>query len=134
MNKEQTFGMIKPTAVKKHQIGKILSMIEENGLEIVELKKLTMTPTQAREFYKEHQDKPFYESLVGSITSGAIVAYVLSGDNAIENYRKLMGATDPKKAVPRTLRALFGVSIEENAVHGSDSPLSAQREIKFFFA
>lgn len=130
---DRTFGIVKPNAVKKNQIGRILSMIEESGLKIVEAKMKTLTKQDAEGFYAEHKDRPFFGSLVSFMTSGPVLVFVMEGTGAVDKYRTLMGATDPAKAAPQTIRKLFGESIEANTVHGSDSPTSAAREINFFF-
>ena len=130
---ERTFSIIKPDAVARNLIGEILSRFESNGLRVVAARMLRMTEEQARGFYAEHDGKPFYDDLVAYMTSGPVVVQVLEGDNAITANRKLMGATNPKDAEPGTIRADFAESVEANAVHGSDSPASAAREIEFFF-
>lgn len=130
---ERTFSIIKPDAVARNLIGEILSRFEKNGLRVVAARMLRMTEEQARGFYAEHEGKPFYGDLVAYMTSGPVVVQVLEGDNAIAANRKLMGATNPKDAEPGTIRADFAESVEANAVHGSDSPASAAREIEFFF-
>lgn len=130
---EQTLSIIKPDAVQTHHIGDIISRFEKNGLEINHLKMVRLTKTEAEKFYEEHKDRPFYPTLVEFMSSGPSVVMVLDGNNAINKNRILMGATDPSKAAKGTLRADFGSSIEQNAVHGSDSQESAQREIDFFF-
>lgn len=130
---ERTFSIIKPDAVARNLIGEILSRFENNGLRVVAARMLRMTEEQARGFYAEHDGKPFYDDLVAYMTSGPVVVQVLEGDNAIAANRKLMGATNPKDAEPGTIRADFAESVEANAVHGSDSPASAAREIEFFF-
>ena len=130
---EQTLSIIKPDAVQNHHIGEVISRFEKNGLDVSELKKITLTKEQAEQFYAEHKGKPFFNNLVAYMTSGPVVVMVLDGDNAIAKNRILMGATDPSKAAKGTLRNDFGSSIEHNAVHGSDSPDSAKREIIFFF-
>lgn len=130
---QQTLSMIKPDAVNKHHIGEIIAKLEANGLRVAALKMIKLTPAQARAFYAEHEDRPFYPALVAYMTSGPIVVQVLEGVNAVEKYRTIMGATDPSKASSGTIRAEFGTDIERNAVHGSDSATSAQREIRFFF-
>lgn len=131
---ERTLGFIKPDALAQGLLGKILDQIIGAGFRIAGLKLLQLTREQAEAFYGVHREKPFFHSLVAFMTSGPIVAFVLEKENAVAEYRALMGATDPAKATPGTLRALFGQSIERNAVHGSDSPENAQREIAFFFA
>lgn len=130
---ERTFSIIKPDAVARNLIGEIVSRFEKNGLRIVAARMLRMTEEQARGFYAEHEERPFYNDLVAYMTSGPVVVQVLEGDNAIAANRKLMGATNPKDAEPGTIRADFAESVEANAVHGSDSPASAAREIEFFF-
>lgn len=130
---EQTLSIIKPDAVKNHHIGNILSRFEKAGLNIDALKMTKLTKEQAAKFYAEHRERSFYPELIEFMSSGPIVAIVLEGDDAIAKYRKLMGATDPKKADQGTIRAEFGESTGKNAVHGSDSPQAAQREIGFFF-
>lgn len=129
---EQTLAIIKPDAVERKLIGKIISRYEEEGFKIIDLKKQRLTTDDARDFYIEHKGKPFYESLVKYMTSGSVVLMVLEKENAIQKNREVMGATDPKSAVPGTLRREYGLSIEKNSVHGSDSPSSAAREIEFF--
>ncbi len=133
MSVERTLSIIKPDAVGKNAIGEILSRFEKAGLRIVALKMLHLTREQAGGFYAEHKGRPFYEGLVEFMTSGPVCVQVLEGDNAISRNRELMGATDPKKAEPGTIRADFAEAISTNAVHGSDSPNSAAREIAFFF-
>ncbi len=133
MSVERTLSIIKPDAVARNLIGQIISRFEGNGLQIVAAKMLRMTAEQAAGFYGEHQGKPFYDNLVTYMTSGPVVVQVLEGDNAIALNRKLMGATNPKDAEPGTIRADFAESLDANAVHGSDSPASAEREIGYFF-
>jgi len=131
---ERTLGLIKPDAMAQGLLGKILDQILSAGFRLVGLKLLKLTRAQAEAFYSVHRERPFFPSLVEFMSSGPIVAFVLEKENAIADYRTLMGATDPAKAAPGTLRALFGQNVERNAVHGSDSPESARREIAFFFA
>lgn len=131
---ERTFSIIKPDAVARNLIGEIIARFEKNGLKVVAARMMRMTEEQARGFYAEHDGKPFYNDLVAYMTSGPVVVQVLEGDNAIAANRKLMGATNPKDAEPGTIRADFAESVEANAVHGSDSPESARREIDFFFS
>ena len=133
MSVERTLSIIKPDAVGKNVIGEILARFEKNGLKIVAAKMLQMTQEQAAGFYAEHHGKPFFDSLVSYMISGPVVVQVLEGDNAIALNRKLMGATNPKDAEPGTIRADFAESLDANAVHGSDSPASAEREIAYFF-
>ena len=133
MATERTFAIIKPNSVKKNHIGKILAMMEEDGLKIVAAKMKTLTKADAEGFYAEHKARPFFNSLCTFMTSGPALLMTLEGDNAVEKYRKLMGATDPAKAAPLTIRKLFADSLEANSVHGSDSLASASREIQYFF-
>lgn len=130
---EQTLAIIKPEAVAEGHIGQILTIYEKNGLQIDALKMVKLTPEEAGRFYFVHKEKPFFSDLKSYMSSGPIVAVVLEGKNAILENRRLMGATNPKEAKEGTIRALFGTSIEKNAVHGSDSPMSAEKEIHFFF-
>ncbi len=130
---ERTFSIIKPNSVKKNQIGRIITMMEESGLKIVAAKMKTLSKAEAEGFYAEHRERPFFNSLVSFMTSGPVMLMTLEGENAVENYRKLMGATDPAKAAPQTIRKIFADSLEANSVHGSDSAASAQREIAYFF-
>lgn len=130
---EQTLSMIKPDAVANGHIGAIIADIESAGLKIVKLKMMQLTPDQATQFYHTHQEKFFFGELIDFMTSGPIVVQVLESDNAIKEYRDLMGDTDPSKASPNTLRAKFATSKGKNAVHGSDSPIAAKQEIAFFF-
>ncbi len=131
--KEKTFGMIKPNSVKKNQIGKILTIAEEAGLKVVQMKYKHLTKAEAESFYEEHKARPFYGSLVSFMTSDPSVVVVFEGDNAVAKWRDLMGATDPSKAAPGTIRKLFADSIEANSVHGSADKASADREVPFFF-
>ncbi len=131
--KERTLSIIKPNAVKNNQIGKIIAMMEEDGLKVVAAKMKTLTKDEAEGFYAEHKARPFFGSLVGFMTSGPVLLMTLEGDGAVDKYRKLMGATDPAKAAPGTIRKLFGESLEANSTHGSDSPTSAAREVQYFF-
>ncbi len=130
---ERTLTMIKPNAVKKHVAGKIISMWEDAGFEIVQIKRKHLTTSQAEGFYKEHDGKPFFAGLVEFMTSGPIYILVLEKENAIADNRKLMGATNPANAEEGTIRKLYADSLGENAVHGSDSPQSAAREIDYYF-
>jgi len=131
---EQTLSIIKPDAVKKGVIGKIIDRFESNGLRIAALKKLQLDEKTAGEFYEVHKERPFFGELVEFMTSGPVVVMVLEGEGAVLKNRELMGATDPKEAKPGTIRADFAESIDANAVHGSDSLENADREIKFFFS
>jgi nucleoside-diphosphate kinase len=130
---EQTLSIIKPDAVAKGVIGKILDRFESNGLRVAALKKLQLTKEQAGEFYAVHKERPFYGELVEFMTSGPVVVSVLEGENAMAKNRELMGATNPKEAEAGTIRADFADSIDANAVHGSDSLENAAIEIAFFF-
>ena len=130
---EQTLSIIKPDAVKKQIIGEIQTRIPQAKLDIIAMKMVKLTKEQAEGFYAEHQDKPFFANLVQFMMSGPIVVQVLQGENAVERYRQLMGPTDLSKAAAGTLRADFANSVRENAVHGSDSLASAEREIAYFF-
>ncbi len=131
---EQTLSIIKPDAVAANYIGEIVSRFEKEGLKVVAQCMMQLSAAQAEGFYAEHKGRPFFDGLVKFMTSGPVVVQVLSGENAIAANREIMGATDPAKAAPGTLRALYGKAIDTNAVHGSDSPLSAAREIAYFFA
>jgi nucleoside-diphosphate kinase len=129
-----TFTMIKPSAFSAGFTGNILARFEEGGYKIKALKKLFLTKEQAGQFYEMHQGKPFYEELTNFMSSGPIIAAILEKENAVESFRKFIGATDPAKADEGTIRKLYGKSLSENAVHGSDSDESAQREAGFFFS
>jgi nucleoside-diphosphate kinase len=130
---ERTLSIIKPDAVGKNVIGQIESRFEAAGLTIVAMKMLQLDDEVAGGFYAEHKERPFYQDLVGFMTSGPVVVQVLEGENAIAENRELMGATNPKEAEAGTIRADFAASIDANAVHGSDSPESAVREVAYFF-
>ena len=132
-NIEQTLSIIKPDAVERDLIENIKSIFIKNNLTIKEDKKIHITKEEAAEFYKVHQTKPFYDDLCSYLSSGPIVVMVLEGENAVAHNRKLMGATDPKNAEENTIRKLYGISIDKNSVHGSDSVDNAKKEIKFFF-
>jgi nucleoside-diphosphate kinase len=134
MTGNSTFTMIKPTAVANGHIGPILNMIHENGFRITALKMVQITTRDAGLFYEVHKERPFYNELVDFMSSGPIIAAILEKDNAVEDYRKLIGATDPAKAEEGTIRKLFAKSLQENAVHGSDSDENAGIEASFFFA
>lgn len=131
---ERTLSIIKPDATERNITGKVNAMIEESGLRIVAQKRIKLSTQFAEEFYAEHKGKAFFAGLVDFMTSGPVVVQVLEGENAIANYRKIMGATNPAVAEEGTIRKNFAVSINQNTVHGSDSPESAAREIAFFFA
>ncbi len=130
---EKTLAIIKPDAVKKRVIGRIIQRIEDEGFNILGLKMVQLSLEEAKKFYAVHKDKPFYDSLTEFMSSGPIVVLLLEGEQAIKHWREVMGATNPAEARPGTLRREFGFSIERNAVHGSDSPQTAETEIKFFF-
>ena len=130
---EQTLSIIKPDAVERNLTEDIKKNFLENNLKIIKSKKIQITKDEAAEFYKVHQTKPFYDRLCNYLSSGPIVVLVLESENAIEKYRKLMGATDPKNAEEGTIRKKFGISIDKNSVHGSDSSNNAKKEIDFFF-
>jgi nucleoside-diphosphate kinase len=129
-----TFTMVKPDAVEANNIGPILAKINQGGFKILAMKYLRLTPEQAGQFYAVHKERPFYGELVNYMSSGPIVAAVLAKDNAVADYRKLIGATDPAKAEEGTIRKLFAKSIAANAVHGSDSDENANIEADFFFS
>lgn len=131
---ERTLSIIKPDGVKKNIIGEVLKRFEEKGLRIAALKKIKLTKQDAQNFYIVHKERPFYESLTDFMSEGPIVVMVIEGENAISRVREIMGATDPKDALPGTIRADFASDIEHNIVHGSDSPASASYEIPFFFS
>jgi nucleoside-diphosphate kinase len=130
---ERTFSIIKPNAVEDNNIGNIIAHFEKEGLRIAALKLTHLPKEKAEGFYIEHKERPFFGSLVSFMTSGPVVLMVLEGENAVEKNRKIMGATNPSDAAPGTLRKLYAKSIEANAVHGSDSKASAEREINYFF-
>ncbi|HRZ43058.1 MAG TPA: nucleoside-diphosphate kinase [Bacteroidales bacterium] len=134
MARNITLTIIKPFAVQNGYTGGILGKINEAGFRIVAMKYLQMTPKQAGQFYAVHKAMPFYDSLVSFMSSGPVVAAILEKENAVEEYRKLIGSTDPSKAEKGTIRQLFGKSIQQNAVHGSDSDENAEREAAFFFS
>ena len=133
MAKEKTLSIIKPDAVGKNVIGKIISRFEENGLYLVAGKLIQLSDEIASGFYSEHKGKPFFNDLKKFMTSGPVFIQVLEGENAVQKNRELMGSTNPQEALPGTIRADFANSIDANAVHGSDSPTSAKREIEYFF-
>lgn len=134
MSLETTLSIIKPDAYAKGHVEEICSRLEEQGLMIKEKKQLHLSAKEAEGFYFEHKDRPFFPALVEFMTSGPIQVQVLEGENAISKYREVMGSTNPQEAAPGTLRADFADSIDANAVHGSDSPESADREIAYFFS
>ena len=132
-NFEQTLSIIKPDAVERNLVEEIKRIFTSNNLKIKESKKIQISKEEAAEFYKVHQSKPFYENLCSYLSSGPIVAMILEGEDAILENRKLMGATDTKKAEENTIRKQYGISIDKNSVHGSDSSENAKKEINFFF-
>lgn len=133
MATEQTFSIIKPNALKKNVTGAILTKFETAGLKVAAAKLSVISKSKCEEFYAEHKARPFFPELVEFMTSGPVCLMVLSGENAVAKNREIMGATNPAQAAPGTIRALYGDSVGENAVHGSDSPQSAAREIALFF-
>lgn len=131
---EKTLSIIKPDAMSKKLAGVIIKRLEDEGFKIIGMKYLHLKKEQAMEFYAEHKEKPFYLSLVNFITETPVIVLALEKENAVSDLRKLMGSTDPKKAELNTLRSLYGLNIERNAIHGSADLLSAERELSFFFA
>jgi len=130
---EQTLSIIKPDAVERNLESKIRAIFEKNNLKIIKSKKVKISKEESSEFYKEHQTKPFYNELCNYLSSGPIVVMILEGENAVSKNRQLMGATDPLKADEGTLRKMYGLSIDKNSVHGSDSVVNGKIEIDFFF-
>jgi nucleoside-diphosphate kinase len=130
---ERTLSIIKPDAVAKNVIGQILSRFESGGLKIIAARMMQLSRAEAEAFYAVHRERPFFRDLVGFMASGPVMVQVLEGENAIARNRELMGATDPKKAAPGTIRADFADSIDANAVHGSDGSETARNEVAFFF-
>jgi nucleoside-diphosphate kinase len=130
---ERTFSIIKPDAVAKNVIGAIYTRFEQAGLRIIAVKMVHLTRAQAEGFYAVHKERPFFKDLVNFMITGPVMMQVLEGENAIARHREIMGATDPQKAAPGTIRADFAKTVDENAVHGSDSPETAQAEIAYFF-
>ena len=133
MAMERTLSIVKPDAVERNIVGEVYSRFEKAGLRIVAAKMMRLTPERAAGFYAEHEGKPFYDNLLSYMSSGPVMVQVLEGDEAILVSRRLMGTTDPREAAPGTIRADFADSVDANAVHGSDSPASAEREIAYFF-
>jgi nucleoside-diphosphate kinase len=131
---ERTLSIIKPDAIEKHKIGAIIERLEKEGFKIVAMKRLHLTLPEARGFYAVHRERPFFEELTKFMSRGPIVVMVLEREGAIQKYRDVIGATDPKKAADGTLRRLYGTDVGENALHGSDSPETAQNEVSYFFA
>ena len=134
MATERTLSIIKPDGVEKNLIGEVYRRFEQAGLRIVAARMLHLTKAQAEGFYAVHRERPFFNDLVAYMTTGPVMVQVLEGENAVEAHRRIMGATDPKKADPGTIRRDFAASIEENVVHGSDAVETARQEISFFFA
>ena len=130
---EQTLSIIKPDAIERNLENNIINFFEKNNFKILKTKKVKISKEEASEFYKVHQTKPFYTDLYNYLSSGPIVAMILEGENAISKNRQLMGSTDPKKAEEGTLRKMYGLSIDKNSIHGSDSIENAKIEIDFFF-
>ena len=133
MKKEKTLSIIKPDATNRNITGKINSKFEESGLKIIAQKRIKLSQKNAEEFYGIHKDKPFFKNLVQYMTSGPVIVQVLMGENALLKNREIMGATNPNEAVQGTIRNEFGLNIEANSVHGSDSIVNAKKEISFFF-
>ncbi len=131
---ERTFAIAKPDAVRRGLTGDILKRVEASGLSVVAMRKLHLSRADAEKFYDVHKARPFFSGLCEYMTSGPVVVMVLQGENAITRWRGLMGATDPKKADPGTIRRDYGIDVEQNATHGSDAPETAAQEIAFFFA
>lgn len=134
MNGDLTFAIIKPNAVRTGKSGPILAMINEAGFEITGLKMIMLTTQQAENFYDEHRGKPFFEGLIEFMTSGPVIVMTLRRENAVEEFRNLLGNTDPEKAEPGTIRKIYAISVRMNAVHGSENDESARREADFFFS
>ena len=134
MATERTLSIIKPDGVQKNLIGEVYRRFEQGGLRVIAARMLHLTRAQAEAFYAVHRERPFYKDLVAYMTTGPVMVQVLEGENAIDAHRRIMGATDPKKAEAGTIRRDFAASIEENVVHGSDGPDTARQEIGFFFA
>ena len=133
MAQELTFSIIKPNAISKNVIGDIIKTFEDNQLTVAAMKMNQLSKEKCEEFYAEHKERPFFGELVEFMTSGPVVLMALAGENAVAKNREIMGATNPAEAAPGTLRQKYGDSVGENAVHGSDSPESAQRELNLFF-
>ena len=130
---DQTFSIIKPDATKRNITGSINKVIEESGLRIIAQKRIRLTKDQAKNFYSIHKERPFFNDLIEYMTSEPVVVQILSGENCIEKYRTIMGATNPENAEEGTIRKLFALNVQENSVHGSDSEDNAKNEIDFFF-
>jgi nucleoside-diphosphate kinase len=131
---ERTFSIIKPDATRRNLTGKIIAKIEDAGLRVIASKRIKMTRAQAEGFYAVHKDRPFFGELVEQMSAAPVVVQVLEGENAILKYREVMGATNPEKAAPGTIRKEFALNMGENSVHGSDAPETAAQEIKYFFS
>ena len=129
----KTFSIIKPDATKRNITGSINKIIEQNNLVIIAQKRIKLSKEKAEDFYSVHREKPFFQELIQYMTSGPVIIQVLEGDNAVENYRKIMGSTNPENADDGTIRKLYGLNIQENSVHGSDSNENAKIEISYFF-
>lgn len=134
MSTERTLSIIKPDAVEKHKVGAIIERLENEGFRICAMKRIHLTLNEARGFYAVHRERPFFGELTQFMSRSPIVVMALERDGAIAKYREVIGATDPAKAAPGTLRKLFGTDVGENAMHGSDSPETAQQELSYFFA
>ena len=132
-NIEKTLSIIKPDAVERNLVEEIKNIFLKNKLNILDTKKIHITKDEASEFYKVHQSKPFYNDLCAYLSSGPIVVMILEGESAVSANRKIMGATNPKDADENTIRKIYGISIDKNSVHGSDSTINAKKEIEFFF-
>ena len=130
---DQTFSIIKPDATKRNITGSINKVIEESGLRIIAQKRIRLTNDQAKNFYSIHKERPFFNDLIEYMTSEPVVVQILSGENCVEKYRTIMGATNPENAEEGTIRKLFALNVQENSVHGSDSENNAKNEINFFF-
>jgi nucleoside-diphosphate kinase len=131
---ERTLSIIKPDAVEKHKVGAIIERLEKEGFKICAMKRVHLTLGEAKGFYAVHRERPFFDELTKFMSRGPIVVMALERDNAIQKYREVIGATDPKKAADGTLRRSYGTDVGENALHGSDSPETAQVEVSYFFA
>ncbi|MBN1771089.1 MAG: nucleoside-diphosphate kinase [Deltaproteobacteria bacterium] len=130
---ERTLAIVKPNAVARNLTGAVVRQIEEGGLRVLAMRMFRLTEVQARAFYDVHRARPFFDPLVQFMTSGPVVVLALEGEDAVRRWRELMGATDPAQAAPGTIRALYGENVQRNAVHGSDGPDTAGRELAFFF-
>lgn len=130
---QRTFSIVKPDAVAKNAVGGVLAAIEKGGLKIIAARMIHLTKAQAESFYAVHKERPFFGDLTKFMSEGPVVVAVLEGENAIERYREILGATNPANAAPGTIRQLYGTNVERNAAHGSDAPETAATEIAFFF-